>query len=104
MDPDASYAAREQLLTEIAGIVAGVELNRWAHRGLPIKNTLTSADAQLVEDAFQIKLAALGVGLENGGAGHVRCVRQPLKPQNASDRQPTNRPMPGSPPKTNQPD
>ena len=61
LDLEASCAAREQLLTEIAGILAGAEPYRWAHHGLPIKNTLTSADAQLLEDAFQIKLAALGV-------------------------------------------
>ena len=50
LDPEASCATREQLLTEIAGIVTGGELHRWAHRGLSIKNTLTSADAQLVEE------------------------------------------------------
>ena len=55
---------------------------------IPIKNTLTSADAQLVEDAFQIKLAALGAALENGWAPAMSdAVRQPLKPQNASDGQ-----------------
>ena len=93
LDPKASCATREQLLTEIAGIVAGAELHRWAHRGLPIKNTLTSADAQLVEDAFQIKLAALGVALENGWVPAVSdTVRQPLKPQSASDGQPSEPP------------
>ena len=100
LDPEASCATREQLLAEIAGIVAGAELHRWAHRGLPIKNTLTSADAQLVEDAFQIKLAALGVALENGWVPAMSdTVRQPLKPQSASDGEPReDRPMPGSPP------
>ena len=93
LDLDASYAAREQLLAEIEEIVTGVDLNSWAHRGLPIKNTLTSADAQLVEDAFQIKLAAVGAGLENGRDA----ASQPLKPQNASDRQPDD-PYAGEPP------
>ena len=98
LDPEASCATREQLLTEIAGIVAGAELHRWAHRGLPIKNTLTSADAQLVEDAFQIKLAALGVALENGWAPAMSdAVRQPLKPQSASDGQPSEPPHAGEP-------
>ena len=98
LDPEASCATREQLLTEIAGIVAGAELHRWAHRGLPIKNTLTSADAQLVEDAFQIKLAALGVALENGWAPAMSdTVRQPLKPQSASDGQASEPPHAGEP-------
>ena len=56
--PGRLLCPREPLLTEIAEIVAGVDLNSWAHRGLPIKNTLASADAQLVEDAFRLKLAA----------------------------------------------
>jgi hypothetical protein len=102
LDPEASCATREQLLTEIAGIVAGSELDRWALRGLPIKNKLTSADAQLVEDAFQIKLAALGVGLENGWAPATSdTVSQPLNPQSASDGQPSELPHAGEPsPKT----
>ena len=91
LDPEASRATREQLLTEVAGIVAGAELHRWAHRGLPIKNTLTSADAQLVEDAFQIKLTALGVALEHGWAPVMSdTVRQPLKPQSEQPSEPSH--------------
>ena len=95
---DASCATREQLLTEIAGIVTGGELHRWAHRGLSIKNTLTSADAQLVEDAFQIKLAALGVALENGWLQAMSdTVRGPLKSQCASNGLPSEPPHPEEP-------
>jgi hypothetical protein len=32
----------------------------WAHRSLPAKNTLTAADAELVEMGFRIKLTAFG--------------------------------------------
>ena len=32
----------------------------WAHQSLPAKNTLTVADAQLVEASFRVKLAMLG--------------------------------------------
>jgi hypothetical protein len=35
------------------------ELDLWAYRSLPIKNTLTAADARLIEEAFQAKLLAL---------------------------------------------
>lgn len=55
----ASGAAREQLLAEMAGLAVVEELERWAFRCLPIKNTLTAADARLVEEAFQAKLAAV---------------------------------------------
>ena len=98
LDPEASCATRGKLLTEIAGIVAGADLHRWAHRSLPIKNTLTSADAQLVEDAFQIKLAALGVALEDGWApAKSDTVSQLLKPQSASDGQASEPPHAGEP-------
>jgi hypothetical protein len=98
LDTQASCVVREQLLTEIAGIVAGADLHRWAHHGLPIKNTLTSADAQLVEDAFQIKLAALGVALENGWVPAMSdTVSQLMKPQSASDGQASEPPHAGEP-------
>jgi hypothetical protein len=35
------------------------EIDAWAHQVLPVKNTLTATDAQLVESAFQTKLSAL---------------------------------------------
>jgi hypothetical protein len=57
LDPAASAVARAELLTEMAGLAAGDDLDRWAYRSLPTKNTLTAADAQLVEQAFAAKLA-----------------------------------------------
>jgi hypothetical protein len=56
---DASAALRDQLLAEMAGITGTDELSGWAHRSLPAKNKLTSADAQLVERAFGSKLNAV---------------------------------------------
>jgi hypothetical protein len=44
---EASAALREQLLTDLAGAVTGVDLDRWAHTCLPAKNTLTADDARL---------------------------------------------------------
>jgi hypothetical protein len=56
---DASAVLRDQLLAEMANMTATEELAGWAHRSLPAKNKLTSADAQLVERAFGSKLNAL---------------------------------------------
>lgn len=56
---DASAAVRDQLLAEITGLVSTDQIDSWASRGLPTKNSLTTADAILVEDAFRDKLAAL---------------------------------------------
>jgi ERF superfamily len=56
---DASAALRDQLLAEMAKMTGAEELLGWAHRSLPAKNKLTSADAQLVERAFGSKLNAM---------------------------------------------
>jgi ERF superfamily len=56
---DASVALRDQLLAEMANMTGAEELLGWAHRSLPAKNKLTSADAQLVELAFGSKLNAV---------------------------------------------
>jgi hypothetical protein len=55
----ASASLRDQLLAEVASMTGDEELSGWAHRNLPAKNKLTSADAQLVERAFGSKLNAL---------------------------------------------
>jgi hypothetical protein len=59
-------AARVQLLTEMAGLAAVDELDRWAYRRLSIKNTLSATDARLVDEAFQAKLTAVGDPDEDG--------------------------------------
>jgi hypothetical protein len=60
LEPEASTALREQLLTDLAGLVRLEDLDRWAQNCLPAKNTLTAADARLVEEAFQGVLNAVG--------------------------------------------
>ena len=55
---DASALVRDQLLQDMAK-TSPDELDLWAYRSLSIKNTLTAADARLVEEAFQAKLVAL---------------------------------------------
>ena len=59
---EASAALRDRLLTELEIIQSSDGAAGWAHRSLPAKNTLTVADAQLVELGFQIKLTALDGG------------------------------------------
>ena len=57
---EASAAHREELLPEIAALASSDQIDGWAFRGLPAKNTLRATDAQLVEDAFREKLLELG--------------------------------------------
>ena len=53
-----SYDSRERLQEELAGITGPDELAAWAHRVLPLKNTLTTADARAIEEVFTLKMAA----------------------------------------------
>ena len=55
----ASAARREELLTEIAALTSIDQIDTWALHGLPAKNALQTADAQLIEDAFGKKLTEL---------------------------------------------
>jgi hypothetical protein len=60
--PDQSAVLRDRLLAELDGLHFPEEAANWAHRSLPAKNTLTAADAQLVESGFRAKLAVFGDG------------------------------------------
>jgi hypothetical protein len=57
---DLSAQLRDRLLEELGGLQSSDEAADWASRSLPAKNTLILADAQLVEDGFRLKIAALG--------------------------------------------
>jgi hypothetical protein len=57
---DLSGQLRDRLLEELVSLQSSDEAANWAHQSLPAKNTLTVADAQLVEDGFRLKIAALG--------------------------------------------
>ena len=48
---DQSALERDRLLAELNGLQSADDAASWAHRSLPAKNTLTVADAQLVEAA-----------------------------------------------------
>jgi hypothetical protein len=50
---------RDRLLSEIAGLASQDSAATWAGEALPAKNTLTTADAKLLEDAFERKLSQL---------------------------------------------
>jgi ERF superfamily len=59
MAADPSAQLRDRLLGELSGLQSSDEAANWAKRSLPAKNTLIVADAQLVEDGFRVKMAAL---------------------------------------------
>ncbi len=59
LPPDQSAALRERLIVELAELNSADEAATWAHRNLPAKNTLTASDAQILEERFQKRLAAI---------------------------------------------
>src|SRR5262245_16530397 len=56
LDPEQSAALRERLLSELGNITSADLAAAWAREALIAKNSLTAADAKLVEDAFERRL------------------------------------------------
>jgi len=54
-----SASLRESLIEQMAAINSADEAAAWAHRNLPAKNTLTTADAKMVEEQFRARLSAI---------------------------------------------
>jgi hypothetical protein len=52
LSQEQSALQRDRLLAELSDLRSDDEAAIWAHQSLPAKNTLTVADAQLVEDGF----------------------------------------------------
>jgi ERF superfamily len=59
LDPEQSATLREKLLTELRNMMSADLAPAWAREALAAKNTLTRADAKLVEDAFERRLSEL---------------------------------------------
>ena len=74
---EASAALRDRLVAELTGLASTDEAALWAHRQMAEKNRLTAADAPLVEEAFQGRLAVLvgGAAPESKSVAGVRPPR-----------------------------
>jgi hypothetical protein len=59
LDPEQSAALREKLLIEVSNIPSAHLAVAWAREALTAKNSLTAADAKLVEGAFERRLSEL---------------------------------------------
>jgi hypothetical protein len=51
------------LVAQLAALHSTDYAAAWAHRNLAAKNTLTAADAQIVEEGFQARLSTTGASL-----------------------------------------
>jgi hypothetical protein len=76
LDPKASTALRDQLTAEIEEIKSDEEAANWAHRVLSAKNTLTTADVERVEQAFQARLVSIVTEAANGLSPESRLPRE----------------------------
>ena len=77
-----SAALRDRLVSEIAGLQSQDSAAAWAREALPLKNTLTAADARLVETAFALKQSAFSLshGAEPSPQALLRYeLRQPMR-------------------------
>jgi len=59
---DQSAALRDRMVAELERFQSADEAADWVHENLPAKNTLTFADAELVETAFRKRLAEIERG------------------------------------------
>ena len=59
LEPQASASLRDQLTAELKDLNSAEDAANWAQRVLAAKNTLTTPDAERVEQAFQARLASI---------------------------------------------
>ena len=62
LTPEASAETRDRLLRELIRLPSEEAAGEWARKILPIKNTLTSRDARLIETAFAFRISAFQEG------------------------------------------
>jgi hypothetical protein len=76
LETEVSAALRDQLTAELKDLNSAEEAAHWAYRAIGVKNTLTVADAEHVEQTFQLKIASF--------AAHI--PEEPNPPHEPEDR------------------
>jgi hypothetical protein len=82
LDHDASCGLRDRLIAELKCIGTAEEAATWAHRVIGPKSTLVAADAKLIENHFQRKLAEF----EGAQETSKRLKRRPRKSANPDEQ------------------
>jgi hypothetical protein len=86
-----SAALRDRLLSEIAGLASPQSATSWARAALAAKNSLTAADAKLLEDAFQQKVAGYSPAqaatpvVDSGASSALAPNSQEARPSDSAD-------------------
>ena len=81
LDPEQSAALREKLLAQVGNITSADLAAAWAREALTAKNSLTAADAKLVEDAFERRLSELPSSDAAAPSNDESSVSQSARPQ-----------------------
>ena len=84
--PEPSAALRDQLTAEMNNLNSAEQAATWAHRALTAKNSLTAADAECVEQAFQARLTIIVTEAADGPSTQRAdpSLRRSKKPRRAS--------------------
>jgi hypothetical protein len=69
-----SASLRESLIGQLPAIKSPDDAAAWALRNLPAKNTLTTADAKMVEEQFQARLSTFSDSLDADEPAEARAV------------------------------
>jgi hypothetical protein len=78
--PDQSATLRERLLKEIAALQSTDDATSWAQDGIITTNSLTPADAKLVEDAFAVSLSELSAAEPGEAISAAICAEPQATP------------------------
>jgi hypothetical protein len=76
LETEASAGLRDRLIAELENLNSADEAAHWAHRAIGVKNMLMVADAEQVEQAFQLKIGTF--------AAHI--TDEPNAPPEPKDR------------------
>ncbi len=78
--PDVSATLRDQLIAELRDLHSAEGAATWAQRMLGVKNTLATADAQHVEQAFQATLATIAADDPERPSNPQQTNQRPARP------------------------
>jgi hypothetical protein len=81
---DQSEALRDRLVAELSDLKSADEAADWVHKNLPVKNTLTPADAEAVEARFREWLATIEGRQSAAASEQNNSGDEPLRVQSAA--------------------
>jgi hypothetical protein len=95
LSPEQSAVGRDRLVGEVANLRSADAATAWASAVLAVKNTLTSSDAKMVEDAFEQRLADFAATAQSqdvdAGSNPSPAIEQSNSPPVALDTSPPGR-------------